>query len=155
MFTHDAFLAVDCKFVAAVLTGAPARSSLCFNFMQSPDWVETFYPSQALHQNIWAVHPAAMATGILQRGTGLWWSTFHFVSTNQRPGRGSIHLSLLCSVGVIQWWECMRRRPRGMGIPSTTLPTTTDCTDTSLMYLWNGTIKLQLDFLFIVIRFGV
>lgn len=74
-----------------------------FNFMHSPDWVETFYTSQALHQNIWAVHPAAMATGILQKGTSLWWSTFHFASTNQRLGRGPIHLSLLCSVGVIQW----------------------------------------------------
>lgn len=34
---------------------------------RSPAWLQTFYSSQVEHWNIWAVHPAAMATGILQR----------------------------------------------------------------------------------------
>lgn len=38
------------------------RCSTC-----SPAWLQTFYSSQVEHSNIWAVHPAAMATGILQR----------------------------------------------------------------------------------------
>lgn len=39
----------------------------CRRSTHSPAWLETFYSSQVEHWNIWAVHPAAMATGILQR----------------------------------------------------------------------------------------
>lgn len=39
----------------------------CRCSMRSPAWLQTFYSSQVEHWNIWAVHPAAMATGILQR----------------------------------------------------------------------------------------
>lgn len=94
----------------------------------SPAWLETFYSSQVEPWNIWAVHPAAMATGIFYRGTGLWLDAFHFAFTNQRLGFGPIRLSLLCRVVIMQW-EGMRCRAWWAGIPSPKLHT-----DTNYMY---------------------
>lgn len=69
---------IICKHSSSVLHFQPKRSvfsrncSLEFSAMSyahagSADWLETFYSSQVEHWSIWAVPPAAMATGILQR----------------------------------------------------------------------------------------
>lgn len=95
--------------------------------IHQPD-LRHFYSNQVEPWNIWAVHPAAMATGIFYRGTGLWLDAFHFAFTNQRLGFGPIRLSLLCRVVIMQW-EGMRCRAWWAGIPSPKLHT-----DTNYMY---------------------